>query len=853
MELAGKRVVVFGLGKSGVAAAKLCLERGARVVATDARPAAELSDEARALPEVAAGGHDAIAFDDVDLVVVSPGVPPLPLLDDAERRGSEVIGELELASRFLSQPMVLIGGTNGKSTTTALVARILEACGSRVFAGGNLGTPLSVAVGRPYDVLVVEASSFQLERAPTLRPNVSVLLNVSEDHLDRYESFRAYADAKGNAFKNQRADDVAVVLAGDPVTRAQAERGAAKVLTFGPGGDYEVDGRSVVEKVTGERFSLENVDLHGAHNWLNASAAVAACRGLSAEATGIREGLATFAGLPHRTARVAEIGGVAFYDDSKGTNVGAAVTALRGLAESRAVLIAGGKDKGGLVRAPGAGSRRQGPRARADRRGRAAHTRCGRRSAARGRSGFDARRRLAGVCSREVGGRGPAQPGVLFVRHVQELLGAGGSLRRGGRGAGPRGRDVKTALQTLFRRTAYAGPPDQLLAAVAIGLLGFGVMMVYSASAVEATNALGDPQFFLKRQAIFALAALLIMLFVSRFDYRKLRPFTYWVLGIACAGLVAVLVIGSVAGGAKRWISLGPVNIQPSEVVKLALILWLGHSLAKKGDLMKTFKFGMAPHILMCGILVVLCMRQPDFGGAVVLLLLTFTMLFVAGARVPLLIATGAVGAAVGALAVRFREYRWERIVAWFNMEEHKQDLAYQPFQSVMAFGSGETTGLGLGRGLQVLYLPEAHNDFVASIIGEELGFVGVLALCTAYLVIVSRGVRAALAAEDDYGAFLAFGISVLFGIQALINLAVAMAILPTKGLTLPFVSYGGSSLLVNAAAMGVLLNVSRPRGAASNLRVDAAGPQPEASAMLVTEADFAPAPEGRGGAEEPA
>jgi len=235
-----------------------------------------------------------------------------------------------------------------------------------------------------------------------------------------------------------------------------------------------------------------------------------------------------------------------------------------------------------------------------------------------------------------------------------------------------------------------------------------------------------------------------------------------------------------------------------------------------------------------------LCLKQPDFGGAVVLLFLTFTLLFVAGARLGYLLGVGMLGLAMAAWLVRFTSYRWERMLAWFNMSDHRQDLAYQPFQSVMSFGSGETLGLGLGKGLQVLYLPEAHTDFVAAIVGEELGFIGILLLCGVYLAIVARGVRTALAAEDQYGSYVAFGISVLFGVQALVNMAVAMAMLPTKGLTLPFVSYGGSSLLVNAAAAGVLLNISRRRGPVANTRTAAAkGPKPEASAMLVSEAGF--------------
>jgi cell division protein FtsW len=203
-------------------------------------------------------------------------------------------------------------------------------------------------------------------------------------------------------------------------------------------------------------------------------------------------------------------------------------------------------------------------------------------------------------------------------------------------------------------------------------------------------------------------------------------------------------------------------------------------------------------------------------------------------------------GAMFAFWAVRFTPYRWERMLAWFNMADHRQDLAYQPFQSVMSFGSGQFSGLGLGKGLQVLYLPEAHTDFVSAIVGEELGFLGIIALSTAYLVVVSRGVRAAMTAQDQYGAYVAFGVSVLFGVQALVNMAVAMSILPTKGLTLPFVSYGGSSLLVMAAAMGILLNVTRRAPSAENRRIapsKAAAGRAEASALLVSEAGFAPAP----------
>jgi cell division protein FtsW len=349
------------------------------------------------------------------------------------------------------------------------------------------------------------------------------------------------------------------------------------------------------------------------------------------------------------------------------------------------------------------------------------------------------------------------------------------------------------------------------MAALVVALIGFGVVMVYSASAVQATLHMHDPQFFLKRQAAYGVLALVSLFAASRVDYHRLYKLTYPVL--ATVGLLLTLCVigfGHSGGGATRWLSIGPVHVQPAEMAKLAIVLWLAYSLAKKADKVKSFTVGFVPHMLVAGLFMFLCMKQPDFGSAIVLLLLTFTLLFVAGAKVGYILGASILGGAFGAAAIRFREYRYERYLAWLNMDQHKQDLAYQPFQSVMSFGSGGKFGLGLGRGLQTLYLPEAHTDFVAAIIGEELGFLGILVLCGCYLLLVTRGVRAALRAPDDYGSYLAFGIATMFGVQALTNLAVALAILPTKGLTLPFVSFGGSSLLVNAVAAGILLNISR-------------------------------------------
>lgn len=359
------------------------------------------------------------------------------------------------------------------------------------------------------------------------------------------------------------------------------------------------------------------------------------------------------------------------------------------------------------------------------------------------------------------------------------------------------------------------GGVDPVLAAVAIALVGFGVVMVYSASAVEATVGHKDPQYFLKRQAIFAVLSMGVMWLTSRFDYRRLQrgAVTYLIYGGVTGLLLACVAgLGKRVGGAVRWIDLGPFRVQPAEMAKLALVLWLAYSLAKKGDRIKSFSVGFVPHLLGTGLMILLLLKQPDLGSSVVLLLITFSLLFSAGAKLGYLLGAALLAGGGVTVLIMSKAYRLARLMAFIDMDNHRQDVAYQPFQSVMSFGSGGWTGLGLGRGLQVLYLPEAHTDFIAAIIGEELGFLGICGLVGAYLLLVSRGIRTALRADDDYGSYIAFGISTLFGIQVLVNLSVAMAIVPTKGLTLPFLSYGGSSLLVNAAAVGLLLSISRRR-----------------------------------------
>lgn len=358
MELANRRVIVVGLGKSGVAAVRLCLAHGAVVIGTDAAPLERLSPEARALASEArcsllAGGHDAVRFDEADLVLVSPGVPPLAAVAAAEARGVAVSSELDFAWDLCREvPTVAVGGTNGKSTTTTLVAEILAADGRRTFAGGNLGTPLAEVAPGPgehakdrWDALVLEVSSFQAERMPTFHPKAATLLNVTADHLDRYPSLEAYGDAKGNMLVHMGAGDLVVIPEGDPLTARQAARSRARVVTFGPTAHVRIEPGAIVDGVFGRTYPRAEIRLTGDHNALNVAASVVLAAALGASEDATRRTLSTFAGLAHRIALVEEIDGVRYYDDSKGTNVGASVAALRGLAEPRAVLIAGGRDK----------------------------------------------------------------------------------------------------------------------------------------------------------------------------------------------------------------------------------------------------------------------------------------------------------------------------------------------------------------------------------------------------------------------------------------------------------------------------------------------------------------------------
>jgi cell division protein FtsW len=360
------------------------------------------------------------------------------------------------------------------------------------------------------------------------------------------------------------------------------------------------------------------------------------------------------------------------------------------------------------------------------------------------------------------------------------------------------------------------GPADAVLTGTVVALVSFGVVMVYSASAVFAYSRYDNGQQFLIKQAAYALIGLVGMVVMARIDYHRLRTLTYpmfvGALGLLC---VTAFGFGKSAGGASRWIEIGPVHIQPAEIAKVAMICWLAYSLSKKSERIRTFSVGFLPHVLVATVVMLLCLKQPDFGSAVMVLLLTLVLLFTAGARLGYMLACGLAALPVIYQLVVGSEYRMRRITAFLSPFQYRYGVGYQIAESLMSFGAGGMTGIGIGDSRQKLFfLPEAHTDFISAIIGEELGFVGFAVMVAAYLLVMYRGLRAAYRAADDYGTYLAVGITMFVGLQAFTNLAVAIGLLPTKGLVLPFISYGGSALLVNCGAIGILLNVSRPRAA---------------------------------------
>lgn len=373
-----------------------------------------------------------------------------------------------------------------------------------------------------------------------------------------------------------------------------------------------------------------------------------------------------------------------------------------------------------------------------------------------------------------------------------------------------------TNMASNQHQTQRAPYDIQLLFPV-LFLVGIGVVMVYSASSALALKKFGSDYFFLKKQAVFTLLGIIVLVICRHFPYTFYRPLSYPVLLLSLVFLIALFIphFGVSAGGATRWLRVGRFTFQPSELARFALVIYLAYSLEKKGDRLKDFSIGFLPHVFIPAIFAGLIFKQPDFGSVVILGVLTWLMLFIGGVRIKHLFVMILALVPIGMYLLMSAEYRWKRLLGFIDPWQYPADEGYQIVHSLMAFGTGGIWGAGIGKGYQKLfYLPEPHTDFIFSVIGEELGLIGILVIIGLYAWILIRGIQIAKTTEDPFGSFLAVGLTVAMGLQIVVNMGVALGLLPTKGLTLPFLSYGGTSLLLNMASIGILMNIGAMRNA---------------------------------------
>lgn len=353
---------------------------------------------------------------------------------------------------------------------------------------------------------------------------------------------------------------------------------------------------------------------------------------------------------------------------------------------------------------------------------------------------------------------------------------------------------------------------DTLLLVTVMTLVGLGVVMVYSASFAVAGQRFGDSYHFLKKQAIAAALGIPLMFFMAKMNYQRWQflALPLLLLSLVLLGILILPGWRHEVGGSARWLKFSFLSFQPAELAKLALVIYLAHSLARKEGRMKSFSAGFLPYVIVLGVFFVLVLKQPDFGTGIVFAALVFIMLFVAGTRL-LFLGSTLLAALPALLFLALRaDYRKERLLTFLNPWSDPGNAGFQIIQSFLAFGAGKLFGVGLGDGKQKLfYLPEVHTDFILSVIGEELGLLGIIVVIVLFALLIIRGFQICFRASDLFGAYLALGIATLVAVQTLLNMGVVMGLLPTKGSTLPFISYGGTSLIINLVAVGILLNIS--------------------------------------------
>ncbi len=356
-------------------------------------------------------------------------------------------------------------------------------------------------------------------------------------------------------------------------------------------------------------------------------------------------------------------------------------------------------------------------------------------------------------------------------------------------------------------------PPDLFLFLVTMALLAIGLIIVSSASAPESLNITHGKTAFLFgfRQLLFAVVGVVLMLFMMKFPHRNLKKITVPVFLVSLFFLVLVLFIAPAIKGSKRWITLGFFVFQPSELAKLSVIILLAHYMSELKKGVTSFWFGVIIPLLLVGLVCLLILIEPDLGTAMVIFATFMMMLFVSGARISHMAILGSIGVGLATMLVIIEPYRAQRLVAFMNPWQDPQGDGWQIIQSLYALGSGGPFGLGLGMGRQKFdYLPEAHTDYIFSILGEELGLLGTVTVITLFFLLAWRGYKIAIAVKDPFAKLLAAGITSYLIFQAVLNIGVVTSSIPVTGITLPFLSSGGSSLVISLFSIGILLNISK-------------------------------------------
>ncbi|MBF0484262.1 MAG: putative lipid II flippase FtsW [Candidatus Omnitrophica bacterium] len=351
------------------------------------------------------------------------------------------------------------------------------------------------------------------------------------------------------------------------------------------------------------------------------------------------------------------------------------------------------------------------------------------------------------------------------------------------------------------------------LAMVVTLFLCIGIIMIYSASGIYAQQVLGNPLYFLVRHLSFLVMGLLAMIPIMLMDYRDLQKIAKPLMVVSVILLVLVLIpgLGKSSFGARRWFKVGPINFQPSELMKLSMLIYVSDFLTRKKNDIRSFSHGFIPLTLVMGVSCLLILKEPDMGNAVLIGLMVWVLMFLAGGKLKHLLSFFILALPALVILVIKEPYRMRRLVAFIDPWKDSLGAGFQLTQSHIAFGSGGIFGLGLGKSVQKLfYLPAAHTDFIMSIIGEELGFLGAFVVIMLFIIFVFQGARIAKRTQNPFGYFLASGIVGMLGTQAMVNIGVSIGALPTKGLPLPFISYGGSALIFNLMAIALLLNISR-------------------------------------------